>query len=107
MTVLPGKKKRSSLTRVRTKGRVIKRFVRNILLTVNIVLVIALLLAYLSVYLNPATTAFPALFGLAYPYLVAANIIMVVVWVLFRKWFAPVSYTHLRAHETKANLVCR
>ena len=77
MTVLPGKKKRSSSTRVRTKGSGIKRFLRNILLAVNIVLVIALLLAYLSVYLNPATTSFPALFGLAYPYLVAANIIMV------------------------------
>jgi len=70
---------------------VIKRFVRNILLAVNFVLVIALLLAYLSVYLNPATTAFPALFGLAYPYLVAANIIMAVVWILFRKWFALIS----------------
>src|SRR5660397_273227 len=22
-------------------------------------------------------------------------------------WISPVSYTHLRAHETKANLVCR
>ena len=91
MTVLPGKKKRSSSTRVRTKGSGIKRFLRNILLTVNFFLVIALLLAYLSVYLNPATTSLPALFGLAYPYLVAANIIMVVVWVLFRKWFALIS----------------
>src|SRR5660398_302513 len=25
----------------------------------------------------------------------------------FHGWFVPVSYTHLRAHETKANLVCR
>ena len=91
MTVLPGKKKKSSSTRVRTKGSGIKRFLRNILLTVNFFLVIALLLAYLSVYLNPATTSLPALFGLAYPYLVAANIIMVVVWVLFRKWFALIS----------------
>src|SRR5660397_271731 len=24
-----------------------------------------------------------------------------------RQGFSPVSYTHLRAHETKANLVCR
>ncbi len=69
----------------------IKRFSRNILLAVNIVLVLALLLAYLSVYINPATTSFPALFGLAYPYLVAANIIMALVWVLFRKWFALIS----------------
>ena len=26
---------------------------------------------------------------------------------LYREWFEPVSYTHLRAHETGRNLVCR
>ena len=26
---------------------------------------------------------------------------------LSQQWAIPVSYTHLRAHETKANLVCR
>src|SRR5665647_65396 len=104
MTLLPGKKKKSSSTRVRTRGRVIKRFVRNILLAVNFVLVIALLLAYLSVYLNPATTAFPALFGLAYPYLVAANIIMAVVWILFRKWFALISEKFLPWENTSLPL---
>lgn len=87
MTVLPGKKKRSSSVRVRKKDNVLKRFSRNILLAVNIVLVLLLLLAYLSIYINPATTAFPALFGLAYPYIAAANIVMVLIWILLFRWY--------------------
>ncbi len=91
MTVSPGKKKRSSSKRVKTKGRVIKRFSRNILLTVNIILVIALLLAYASIYIKPSISSFPALFGLAYPYIVAANIVIILIWLIFRKWFALIS----------------
>jgi endonuclease/exonuclease/phosphatase family metal-dependent hydrolase len=91
MTVSPEKKKRSSSTRVRKKGRAIKRFSRNILLAVNIVLIAALLIAYVSIYINPSIVSFPALFGLAYPYIVAANIIMALVWVIFRKWLALLS----------------
>jgi endonuclease/exonuclease/phosphatase family metal-dependent hydrolase len=91
MTVSPEKKKKSSSTRVRKKGRAIKRFSRNILLAVNIVLIAALLIAYVSIYINPSIVSFPALFGLAYPYIVAANIIMALVWVIFRKWLAMLS----------------
>jgi len=91
MTVLPGKKKRSFSVKARTKDRGIKRFSRNILLAVNIVLVIMLLVAYLSIFINPATTAIPALFGLAYPYIAAANIAMVLFWIIFRRWYALIS----------------
>jgi len=54
-------------------------------------------LAYLSIYINPATIAFPALFGLAYPYIAAANLVMIVVWILFRKWYAIISVLALVA----------
>jgi len=87
MTVLPGKKKRSSSAKVRKKDNILKRFSRNILLAVNVVLVLLLLLAYLSIYVNPATTAFPALFGLAYPYIAAANIVMVLMWIVLFRWY--------------------
>ena len=97
MTVSREKKKRSSSTRVRTKGRAIKRFSRNILLAVNIVLIVALLLAYISIYINPSITSLPALFGLAYPYIVAANIIMALVWAIFRKWLALISVIAIAA----------
>ena len=91
MTVLPGKKKRSSSARARKKDSGIKRFLLFILLAVNIVLVLFLLLAYLSIYVNPATTALPALFGLAYPYIAAANIVMVLIWLVLRRWYALLS----------------
>lgn len=91
MTVSPGKKKRSFSVKARTKDRGIKRFSRNILLAVNIVLVIMLLVAYLSIFINPVTTAVPALFGLAYPYIAAANIAMVLLWIILRRWYALIS----------------
>jgi len=97
MTVSRGKKKQSSSARARKKGSGIRRFTRNILLAVNLFLVILLVLAYLSIYINPATVAFPALFGLAYPYIAAANVGMVIVWILFRKWYALFSAIALAA----------
>jgi endonuclease/exonuclease/phosphatase family metal-dependent hydrolase len=97
MTVSPGKKKRSSSARARRKDSGLRRFTRNILLAVNVVLVLLLVLAYLSIYINPATVAFPALFGLAYPYIAAANLAMVIVWILFRKWYALLSALALAA----------
>ncbi len=97
MTVLPGKKKRFFSARARRKDNVLKRLSRNILLAVNIVLVMLLLLAYLSVYINPATTSFPALFGLAYPYIAAANIVMVLIWLVMRRWQALISLVAIAA----------
>lgn len=97
MTVLPEKKKRFFSARVRRKDNVLKRLTRNILLAVNIVLVLLLLLAYLSVYVNPATASFPALFGLAYPYIAAANIVMVLIWLIMRRWQALISFVAILA----------
>ncbi|MCI0522132.1 MAG: endonuclease/exonuclease/phosphatase family protein [Bacteroidales bacterium] len=91
MTVSPEKKKRSSSARVSRKSSGIKRFSRRILLSVNIILAAGLILAYLSIYINPSATAIPSLFGLAYPYIVAANIVMALIWVIFRKWYALIS----------------
>jgi hypothetical protein len=53
-------------------------------------------LAYISIYINPATIAFPALFGLAYPYIAAMNVIMVIVWILFRNGMRCCLQLHLR-----------
>jgi endonuclease/exonuclease/phosphatase family metal-dependent hydrolase len=97
MTVSPGKKKLFSSARVRKNDSGIRRFSRNILLAINIFLILLLALAYLSIYINPATTAFPALFGLAYPYIAAANVAMVIVWILFRRWYALLSALALAA----------
>ena len=84
MTVSRRKKKRFFSARARKKDSGIRRFTRNTLLAVNLLLVILLVLAYISIYINPATIAFPALFGLAYPYIAAMNVIMVIVWINLR-----------------------
>jgi endonuclease/exonuclease/phosphatase family metal-dependent hydrolase len=91
MTVSQRKKKRSSSARARKKSKAIKRLSRNILLAVNFIMVAALILSYISVYINPSVTAVPALFGLAYPYILAANIVMVLFWAAIRKWYALIS----------------
>lgn len=97
MTVSHAKKKKSSLVKVRKKGRAIKRLTRNILLAVNLVFVAALAFACLSVFINPAAIAFPAIFGLAYPYIVIANIAMVLFWAALRKWYALISIVAIGA----------
>ncbi len=97
MIVSPKKKRRYFSARVRKKDSGIKRFTKKILLAVNIFIVLLLLIAYLSIYVNPATVAFPALFGLAYPYIAAANIAMILIWILLRKWYALISIVAISA----------
>jgi len=49
----------------------------------NIVLVIALLIGYTSVYISPDIIYIPAFFGLAYPFLLFANV-LILLWWLFQ-----------------------
>lgn len=49
----------------------------------NILFAVSLVLSYLAVHINPDTFALPALFGLAYPYLLLINLIFIIVWALF------------------------
>ncbi|MDE5424344.1 endonuclease/exonuclease/phosphatase family protein [Ancylomarina sp. DW003] len=46
----------------------------------------ALLVSYSAAYINPGTIGFPAFFGLAYPYLLFANLLFVFYWMFRRKW---------------------
>jgi endonuclease/exonuclease/phosphatase family metal-dependent hydrolase len=72
------------------------------LLAVNILFALALLFSYLAVHINPQDFALPAFFGLAYPYLLMVNIILVVVWAVLLRYEAIISvfvialgFTHL------------
>ena len=56
------------------------KLIRKILFVLNIVAVLALLIAYASVIINPEKIAFPAFFGLAYPYLLMVNVIFIIIW---------------------------
>lgn len=68
-----------------------KKFLYRIFLGANILFALALILSYLSVHINPDAFAFPALFGLAYPYLLFINVIFAVTWVVLLKFEAFIS----------------
>lgn len=57
----------------------------------NIAAVIALLVSYLSVFIPPDKYWVPALFGLAFPFLVAANLIFVIFWLLVKPKYSLIS----------------
>jgi endonuclease/exonuclease/phosphatase family metal-dependent hydrolase len=69
----------------------LKKILHRIFLVINILFAASLLIAYLSVSINPGDFALPAFFGLAYPYLLLANIIIVVVWAIFLRYEAFIS----------------
>lgn len=50
-----------------------------------------LILSYLSVFINPGVLVFPAFFGLAYPYLLLINIILVIIWAMLLRFEALIS----------------
>jgi endonuclease/exonuclease/phosphatase family metal-dependent hydrolase len=79
---------------------VLRRFLYRIFLGANILFALALLLSYLSVHINPDTFAFPALFGLAYPYLLFINIIFALLWAVVLKYEAFISVVVIAAGLT-------
>lgn len=79
-----------------------RKFLYKVLLGVNAVFAFALLLSYLAVHISPQNFALPALFGLAYPYLLLINIIIAITWAVLLKFEAFISvvviaigFTHL------------
>ena len=62
-----GKKKRSGLN-----------VFNKLVLVANIVAVVSLLIAYLSSFINPNTFWAPAFFGLAYPAILAVNLMFII-----------------------------
>lgn len=77
-----------------------KKFLYKAFLSVNILFALALVLSYLAVHINPDTIALPALFGLAYPYLLLVNIFFVIIWVVLLKWEALISVAVIAAGLT-------
>lgn len=61
------------------------------LLAVNVFFAFALLLSYLAVHISPVDFVLPAFFGLAYPYLLLINIILVIIWVMLLRFEALIS----------------
>ena len=68
-----------------------RKILYKILLAVNAVLAFTLLVSYLAVIINPEDFALPAFFGLAYPYLLLINIILVIIWAMLLRFEAFIS----------------
>ncbi len=68
-----------------------KKVIYRILLAVNAIFALSLLIAYLAVHINPEDFAFPAFFGLAYPYLLLINLIIAIIWAMLLRWEAVIS----------------
>ena len=68
-----------------------KKVLYKILLAVNAFFAFTLLMSYLAVHISPGDFALPAFLGLAYPYLLLVNIILVIVWAMLLKFEALIS----------------
>lgn len=58
------------------------KITNKIFLILNVLCAAALLLSYLAPLVNPSKFAMPALFGLAYPYLLLLNLIFLLIWLI-------------------------
>jgi endonuclease/exonuclease/phosphatase family metal-dependent hydrolase len=69
----------------------LKKFISNIFLIVNVLLALLLVVTYLSVYISPDTSWVFAFIGMGYPYILIMNVLFVLFWIGFRKWFFIIS----------------
>jgi endonuclease/exonuclease/phosphatase family metal-dependent hydrolase len=69
----------------------LKKVLYKILLGINVFFAFTLLISYLAVSISPVDFALPAFFGLAYPYLLLINILIIIVWVALLRFEAFIS----------------
>jgi endonuclease/exonuclease/phosphatase family metal-dependent hydrolase len=60
----------------------VKKFADRVILILNISAAAGLLISYVAPLINPAKFFFPALFGLAYPFLLVANLVFFSYWLI-------------------------
>jgi len=69
----------------------LRNILYKILLAVNVFFALTLLMSYLAVHISPGDFSIPAFFGLAYPYLLLINIILVIIWAMLLRYEAFIS----------------
>jgi len=79
---------------------ILRKLLYKIFLAVNIIFALALIFSYLAVHINPDTIALPALFGLAYPYLLLINLVFAIIWAVALKLEALISIVVMAAGFT-------
>lgn len=68
-----------------------KKFLIYALLLFNLVAVFALGFATVSVFISPEKLWIAALFGMAYPYILAGNLVLIVLWLIIKPKFVLIS----------------
>ena len=68
-----------------------KNFISKILLIANILAAFSLIATYLSVYISPASSWIFAFIGLGYPFILIINVLFILLWLVFRKWYILIS----------------
>ena len=68
-----------------------KQFLVYTLLLLNIVAVAGIGVASVSVYISPEEFWLPALFGMAYPYLLVVNMVFMILWIIVKPKFTLIS----------------
>lgn len=68
-----------------------RSFLSKFILFLNALAIITLLLCYLATVTNPAKYWYFAFFGLSYPFILLANLVFVVYWLIRKKWYAIIS----------------
>ncbi len=63
----------------------------RLLLTLNTLTVFVLFLCYSATVINPAIFWYISYFGLAYPFVLATNIIFIVLWIFRKRWYFLIS----------------
>lgn len=71
---------------------VLKKTIIYLFLLLNILVIVSLLISYLSVYIPPDKLWFLSFFGLAYPFIVAGNILFVIFWILVKPKYLFLSF---------------
>jgi endonuclease/exonuclease/phosphatase family metal-dependent hydrolase len=85
---------------VLVKETSLKKLLYRIFLALNILFALALVLSYLAVHINPDNFAFPALFGLAYLYLLLINLFFAIIWIVALRFEALISVLVIAAGLT-------
>ncbi|MEO5911146.1 MAG: endonuclease/exonuclease/phosphatase family protein [Pelobium sp.] len=62
-------------------------FLQKTFLFFNYIAIICLLLSYLATITDPAKNWYFTHFGLGYPFILLINILFILIWVIFRKWY--------------------
>lgn len=94
MTALQKKKKKPSSEKARKKTDKrsgFRKLLYKAFLALNIILAFCLLMSYMAVHINPEDFALFAFFGLAYPYILLLNILMIITWTFLLKYEAFIS----------------